>query len=391
MVAAGRGVVTWHAMKAALLIPLLAARVFAQPPATTFEDRPGYKLSNGTVELTVLQKGASLVSLVLAKDSTRINPLWNPAMLAREKNQPRRFGNSIGHFVCVDGFGGSSREERAAGFPGHGEAYSKEFATDAFMTEKGVTTLVMSSPLPLAQEKLTRTMRLVEGENVVYVHSKLESQTAFDRPIAWAEHATIGAPFLERGVTVVDLPAVRSKTRPHDGSALHRLVSDKEFTWPMAPLLAGGSVDIRTAPVGVDSGDHTTSSMNLSKSYAWVTALHPVKRLLIGWIFKSTDFPWIQNWEYYPKIETLARGLEFSTQPFDIPRREAVAMSGLFDTPTFRWLPAKSTIETGFAIFYTETPEGFKGVSDVRIENGTIVVEDSASQKRVTLKASLTI
>ena len=142
----------------------------------------------------------------------------------------------------------------------------------------------MSAPLPLAQEKLTRTMRIVDGESVVYVDSRLESNTAFDRPIAWAEHATIGAPFLERGVTVVDLPAVRSKTRPYTGGANHRLASDKDFTWPMAPTTNGGTVDIRSAPVGVDSGDHTTSALDPSKPHVWVTALHPTKRLLIGWV-----------------------------------------------------------------------------------------------------------
>jgi len=320
-----------------------------------------------------------------------MNPLWNPAMLAREKNQPPRFGNSLGHFVCVDGFGGVSKEERAAGFPSHGEAYSIDFATDSFSKEKGVTTLVMSALLPLAQEKLTRTMSIADGENVVYVKSRLESHTAFDRPIAWAEHATIGAPFLERKVTVVDIPAVKSKTRPYTTGAMHRLASDKEFTWPMAPLAAGGTVDIRSAPAEPESGDHTTSTLDPSKPYVWATALHPAKRLLIGWIFKAKDYPWIQNWEFYPKNGMLARGLEFSTQPFDIPRREAVAMSGLFDTPTFRWLPAKSAIDTGFAIFYTQTPEGFTGVTDVRVESGSIIVEDSKAGKKLTLKASLPI
>jgi hypothetical protein len=259
----------------------------------------------------------------------------------------------------------------------------------SFARENGVTTLALSAPLPLAQETLTRTMRLADKENVDYVDSRLESNTAFDRPIAWAEHATIGAPFLERGVTVVDLPALRSKTRPYTQAQTHRLASDKEFTWPMAPLVAGGTVDIRTAPVDLDSGDHTTSTLDRSRPYVWVTALHPGKRRLIGWLFKATDFPWIQNWEFYPKSGMLARGLEFSTQPFDIPRREAVALSGLFDTPTFRWLPAKSAIEMQFAIFYAEAPEGMKGVSDVRVESGAITIEDAKSGKKMTLKASL--
>jgi len=145
------------------------------------------------------------------------------------------------------------------------------------------------------------------------------------------------------------------------------------------------------APTGSDTGDHTTSALDRSKPYVWVTALHPAKRLLIGWVFKASDYPWLQNWEFYPASGALARGLEFSTQPFDLPRREAVGMTGLFDTPTFRWLPAKSAIESGFAIFYLQTPDGFTGVTDVRVENGTIVVEDGKAGKKLSLKASLPI
>lgn len=375
----------------AVSVVVLAAQT--EPPPTTFEQQPGYLLSNGTLELTVLRMGATFGSLVLAGGPSKINPLWNPSELARKAGQPPRFGNSRGHFVCVDGFGGVSAEERAAGLPGHGEAYSKNFDLKSFSKSDGVLTLVMSTPLPLMQEQFTRTIRMVEGEKLVYVDSKLESQVAFDRPIAWAEHATIGAPFLEPGVTVVDLPAVRSKTRPYEGrgsgQVAHRLLSDKEFTWPMAPVLTGQTVDIRSAPTKLDTGDHTTSAFDRSRKYVFATALHPGKKLLIGWVFRPSDFPWLQNWEFYPANGMLARGLEFSTQPFDIPRREAVAMSGLFNTPTFRWLPAKSAIETTFAIFYTEVPDGFTGVSDVKVENGSIAVEDSKAGKRVVLKSSL--
>ena len=46
---------------------------------------------------------------------------------------------------------------------------------------------------------------MVDGENIVYVESRLENLLGFDRPVNWAEHATIGSPFLESGATVVDV------------------------------------------------------------------------------------------------------------------------------------------------------------------------------------------
>jgi len=85
----------------------------------------------------------------------------------------------------------------------------------------------------------------------------------------------------------------------------------------------------------------------------------------------------------------MARGLEFSTQPYDLPRREAVSTSSMFDTPTYRWLPAKAKIESRFLLFYAPVPEGFGKVDDVRLENGRIVIEDRGAGKQVTLAASL--
>jgi hypothetical protein len=108
-----------------------------------------------------------------------------------------------------------------------------------------------------------------------------------------------------------------------------------------------------------------------------------------GYVFKQQEFPWIQNWEYYPPSGKLARGMEISTQPFDVPRREVVQLNSLFGSPVFRWLPAKSKIEARFLIFYARTPDGFRKVDDVRMEGGKIIVEDRKARKQVTLNASL--
>ena len=72
---------------------------------------------------------------------------------------------------------------------------------------------------------------MLYGENVVYVRSRLKNLLAFDRPICWAEHATISSPFLERGVTVVDMSRNRAITRLHEGQRPrpHRLPSGVEF------------------------------------------------------------------------------------------------------------------------------------------------------------------
>ena len=47
-----------------------------------------------------------------------------------------------------------------------------------------------STTLPIAGERFTRKLRLVDGEQVIYVASTLENLTAMDKPVVWQEHAT---------------------------------------------------------------------------------------------------------------------------------------------------------------------------------------------------------
>jgi len=363
-----------------------------EPPNTSFEGQPGYLVSNGVLELTVLARGSTFARLVMSDDAEKLSPLWDPIRMAREAGEKNVFDSALGHFICVDGFGPVSPEEEAAGLPGHGEAHEAPFAVKYYAKEGRITTLTLTTKLPLTQELFARTVRMVDGENAIYVESELESLLAFDRPAFWAEHATIGSPFLEPGVTVVDMSVRRAETRPYQpekGELPHRLASGKEFTWPNAPGLSGRKIDVRAAPAEPNSGDHTTCLMDPSRKLVFVTALHPGRHLVLGYLFKPQEYAWTQSWEYYPRSKKLARGVEFSTQPFDVPRREVVQLNSMFGSPVYRWLPARGKIGSRFLMFYGRTPEGMRKIDDVRLENGEIVIEDHKANKRLALTASL--
>ena len=106
-------------------------------------------------------------------------------------------------------------------------------------------------------------------------------------------------------------------------------------------------------------------------------------------MFRREEYPWTQIWDSYPSGGKRSyRGLEFSTQPFDLPRREVVQANSMFDTPTYRWLPAKSTISSRFVMFYVATPEGFSKVDDVVLDGNTLTVEDRTSGRRIVLAVS---
>src|SRR5690349_803691 len=116
-------------MRLMQVLPAAALVLLAQKPdpaflrKTNFEDLPAVVMSNDKIDLTVVTKGGAMAEFLLRDDPEHMSPLWNPARMARDAKQPSRFGASLGHFVCVDGFGGVSDEERVAGLPGHGEAH----------------------------------------------------------------------------------------------------------------------------------------------------------------------------------------------------------------------------------------------------------------------------
>lgn len=354
-----------------ILFPFLTAGLLVAQSAE-YNGRPAVVLSNDKLALTVTLDAAALMNLVLQDDPGRLSPLWK----------------ARGHFPCLDGFGVPSKEEAAAGFPEHGEAQARRFRIVSQGKTGGTSSLELAVELPLARENVTRRMQVKDGENVIYVDTEVESLLAFDRPVSWAEHATLGPPFLEKGQTVVDVPAIQCRVRPEKPHDLpNRLIFGRDFTWPMAPRVDGGLADLRLTPKEKKL-DLATCALDPKRELGFVTALRLDKRLLFGYVFRRAEFPWLMNWMYFTGDERAARGIEFSSQPFDVPRREAVEANPMFGVPSFRWLPAKSKIRSRYLMFYTRAPEGMKRVDEVTLRDGRLVIEDRTSGARVVLAAS---
>src|SRR5262249_4239356 len=149
------------------------ARPIEVPSAASFEEHPAVTISNGRLAVTILTQGGTIAQALLSNNGDKIGPLWNPMRMARELGRTAAFNPGMGHFVCVDGFGGVSQEERAAGFPGHGEAHRQMFEVQSGK-DGDFASVRMTAKLPLAQELFTRTYRMADGENVLYVESQLE-------------------------------------------------------------------------------------------------------------------------------------------------------------------------------------------------------------------------
>jgi hypothetical protein len=355
------------------------ALTLAAQQAVQFEGLPGIELTNGKVRLVVLNPGGSFASFTLNSGSA-LNPIWDPGRMSREGGGRPRASSSSGHFLCVDGFGPISPEEQKAGYVGHGEASRLPWE----VIESTAASVNFRVRLPIVHEVLRRKVSIAPGEQVALVESELESELSFDRPMLWAEHATIGAPFLALGKTVVDASSTKCQTKPYEEQGPRTFPPADNFEWPTYR-----SRDLRETPKTDGELNHIGCLMDVNREYEFVTAINTEKRLLIGYLFRRADYPWIQHWMNYPANKQYSWGLEFGMQPYDMTKRDLVAMSPLFGQPTFRWLGAKSKISTRYLMFLTELPPGLNKAEDVRLENGKLVIEGAG--RKVELATGVTL
>jgi hypothetical protein len=417
----------------------------------TVYNRPAVLISNDKLELAVAKQGGSMLRVTIQGDQQALSPFGNPELVPTVPDNRKFTGSMVGHFVCVDGFGNPSREESAAGLAMHGEAYLAPWKLESSGKEGNTTTAKFSAELPLKQETFTRSFQMVDGESVIYVDSELQSKTAFDRTANWGEHPFLYPPFNERENTVVDMSGTRSHTRNYSaptaagggrggpgggrgpgapgapagrgpqgapgapvaqagpggqgaaaaqggraGAAGGRggmgggrgFEQDKDFTWPNVPDPDGKLISARIYPATGSWSGHTTTLMDPSRKLAFVTILNKSRNYLLGYVFRREEYPWVQGY-YAVSSDWMGRGVEFATQPFDLPHRDMVELNRMDDTPVYRWLPAKGKISSRFLMFWVKSPEGMTHIDDVRLENGKLIIEDRAAGKTITLAASL--
>jgi hypothetical protein len=118
-------------------------------------------------------------------------------------------------------------------------------------------------------------------------------------------------------------------------------------------------------------------------------------RLLVGYCFKRSDYPWVAIWEENRAIRavpwkgrTEARGLEFGTTPFPVERREAFTSGRLFGVPTLACVPATGEKTVRYAAFLSAVPSGFQAVADVQPFSDRIEVRSRSNRNSLRIPAS---
>jgi hypothetical protein len=287
----------------------------------TYRGRKAYQWENDQLRVTVTVEGGHIAEIF--HKGRGVNPLWTPPWPSIEPSvysptthpeygtgpEAKLLAGIMGHNWCVDFFGPPSEEEASAGYTVHGEASLVAYDEN------------LKAHLPLSQLNVSRTMEL-KG-NQIFFTEEVENLLPFDRHIAWQEHVTLGPPFLERGVTTLEAPILRSAK-----------LNEGEFEWKD-----------RRYPSSTMSSDYHAHL--LSKGEVKVT--NPKLGLRLAYEWNLQDFPWLGIWEenferkHAPwNGRTMTWGIEFGASPYPEYRFRRATRGMMWAAPTAVWLPAKS-------------------------------------------------
>ena len=364
----------------------------------SWHDREAYVLENEILRLLTLTGGGHIAEFRFrqgAGDSSH-NPLWVPPWKTIDPHKYRarihqaRYGPPItgkllsgivGHNICLDYFGPPSEEEAKRGLSIHGEAPSSRWGHVRTRTNNGFARLQLSTVLPVAGIRFSREIEIRRGEPVAYFTETVCNQRNADHFFHWTEHVTFGPPFLQPGKSRVFISGTRGRTFPHgyEGKAL--LKSSEDFRWPHAPGISGARVDLSQPFVRRGLGFVAAVLLDPRREIEFVAALNNGTRLLTGYCFRRDDFPWVTIWEENQARtdppwngRCQARGVEFGSTPFPVPRREAFSAGPLFGAPHCSVVPARGVKKACYISFLAQLPPGVNEVRNISVAEDALII-----------------
>jgi hypothetical protein len=174
--------------------------------------QPCWILESGTVRLAVAHAGAQMAPVTFYRDGDRpiqpyyISP-WQGEGLALD---PPVLGPLRGDFFCLP-FGSNGGPYEGRTFVPHGEPAGAPWTAVGASKEGAVTTLTLTLRTNVPAGTITKTIRLVDGQNVVYSQERLEG---YALKTSLGHHAILAVPEKEGSLRIATSPIRFGRTSP---------------------------------------------------------------------------------------------------------------------------------------------------------------------------------
>ena len=288
----------------------------------------------------------------------------------------------FGHFLCLDRWGPASEAEAAHGMPYHGEAANVEWSiAREIMERNGVLETEVGARLPKAGLSVRRVIRMSQANLVFRVREEVTNENALGRIFNIVQHPTIAPPFLDEK-TIVNCNGRRGFAQ---GGNLPTPEEPSEM-WPSARKKDGKVVDLR----GLESDpDPNVVSYVIDQDLGWVTAANPAQGWLIGYFWKTSDYPWVSLWRDVRDGKPAARGLEFGSTGLHQPFATLVKKGRIWDRPLIEYLDAGEKMAKSYTAFLCPIPKDFKGVDFLKVDGEMLTLQEGTEVKSRSFIVSL--
>jgi hypothetical protein len=189
------------------------------------------------------------------------------------------------------------------------------------------------------------------------------------------QHVTLAPPFLDRS-TLFDNNTEKGFEDREDGSL------DQEepvLRWPEADH-NGKKVSLRQFR---DDWPRVSSFMfGQDEQYGWFTASSPAQNLLVGYIWKTEEYPWINFWRSMEGVVPMAFGMEFGTTGLHEPFPVVAKKGKIFGRNIYDFIDANEVIRKSFIVFLAKIPDDYKGAEKIITDGSLLILKEKNRMSR---------
>ncbi len=332
-------------------------------------------LDNGTARMSINLYGGAISSFSLNEQG--LNPFsWTS----------RKWGNDVskkeGFFICFDRIGFPSPSEQKKGIPFHGEATSVYWdPLNQSTNDSGDLTLNMRCRLPIAKLELNREYTLLKSSSVCRITDCIRNKNSTQKPYNILHHPSLSAPFLDSSVRV----DCNASTGFLNGKNLAELPGTLH-SWP---TVNHQNEAINLREFKTYNGMVWNFACVPSVKQGWGCVSNPNKRLLVGCLWETDQYPWIRIWREAKENTPTALGIEFGTSPFGGSLEQIRAKGDVLNLPTLEVLQPQEEIRKTFYLFLAKIPADYTGVGRVGLDGDQLTITErrASMERRINLPA----
>ncbi|MGZ5247599.1 MAG: hypothetical protein ACXWV5_11215, partial [Flavitalea sp.] len=196
-----------------------------------------------------------------------------------------------GHFLCLGNWGDPSPGEKESGLNKHGEFVKLKWEFD-----KSGNEIMMNATSGLEGIHINRFVSLTGDSSCIKVSEVISNTTSRGRIYNMVQHPTIAGDFLNEK-TVVNCNSTLGFDYLNTGENL--LSSGR---WPVYLTAEEKEINLETPHLEYSSVFPTI--VDAESEYGWITAYSPDHQLLLGYVWKRADYPWINHWIHFADVQT---------------------------------------------------------------------------------------